>query len=60
MDGTTPERETKLHPLLALTWQYLPSVLITIMYAIFPIVFSKLASLEKYFPATEQNITIAR
>ncbi|XP_067944299.1 transmembrane channel-like protein 7 isoform X2 [Watersipora subatra] len=41
-------------------WQYLPSVLITIMYAIFPIFFKKLATLEKWYPATEQNITIAR
>ena len=43
-----------------LVWQYLPSVLITVMYAVFPILFKKLAKLEKYYPATEQNITIAR
>lgn len=49
-----------LPPLESLFWQYLPSVLITIMYAIFPILFSKLARLEKYYPATEQNVTIAR
>jgi len=30
------------------------------MYAIFPTLFIALAKLEKYYPATELNITIAR
>ena len=52
--------QAEIDTFLALVYQYLPSVLITVMYAIFPVLFKKLATLERYYPATEQNITIAR
>lgn len=54
------ERLASNEALIDLIWQYLPSVLITVMYAIFPILFKMLAKLERYYPATEQNVTIAR
>lgn len=59
----SPELTSQQTPVEAfgdLVWQYLPSVLITVMYAIFPTLFKKLAILERYYPATQQNVTIAR
>lgn len=52
--------QSPLEAFTDLVWQYLPSVLITAMYAIFPSLFKTLAGLERYYPATEQNVTIAR
>ena len=49
-----------IHPMLQFIVQYLPSLTITVLNTLMPIVFKKLVLLENYSPAFEMRMTLLR